>query len=128
MAEPVKRKRPYLVKGSTLRLRTQCGHLFITLNADEESELLEVLGLMGKAGGCMRAIIEGLTRMVTLALKYRVPVKEIVLELQNISCPGGLITEDGAQSCPDAIAKCLKAFLNEDKFEFYKGGKRQNGF
>jgi hypothetical protein len=111
-----------VIDGQTVRLRTQCGSLFVTLNIDNNGELLEVLGVMGKAGWCMRANIQGLTRLVTLALKYRVPVKEIVDELEDIACPSEFAAEHGVKSCPDGIARALKEFLKGNSSEMSKEG------
>lgn len=64
---------------------------------------------LGKAGSCVTAYSEALTRAISLGLKYGVPIEEYVEELKGINCPGH-VWSNGEQimSCADAIAKVLK--------------------
>ena len=102
-----KKARPVVIKGSTTRYETGCGHIYITLNY-VGGKLFEVFAKLGKSGGCAMSQLEALTRLVTLALRYDIPPEEIIKQLSQLKCPSpGL--EDGEQifSCADAIAKVL---------------------
>jgi len=106
IAEP--RSRPEFVSGTTRRIKTGCGDLFVTINRDEKGPV-EVFSRLGKAGGCASSQGEALCRMISLALSNHVPPEAIVRELRGISCnrPGW----QGGQrinSCADAIALALE--------------------
>jgi len=96
--------------GSTVRMLTGCGHLYVTVNVDDSGRPIEVFAYLGKAGSCMRCMLEGLTRVVTLSLKHGVPVGEVVNQLVELRCPRPLNfpRELRATSCVDAVARALR--------------------
>lgn len=104
-----KLERPPVTQGSTERFNTGCGYIYITPNRDKEGNLVEVFVRLGKAGSCAVALLEALTRSISLGLKYSVPIDEFIKELSGIKCPGSA-WEGGYQvlSCADAIAKALE--------------------
>lgn len=103
-----KRKRPKVVEGSTYRVNTGCGNIYITPNWDGDN-LIEVFATLGKAGGCAHAQLEAITRSISLGLKYGIPVDEYVREFRGIRCPSpGLGEGKQILSCPDAIAQMLE--------------------
>jgi len=120
-----KRKRPKVTKGETLRIETGCGHLYVTINRDDGDLPIEVFATLGKAGGCGNAQMEGLTRLLTLCLKFGVPVEDILKQLDFIRCPSrGLDEGDEVLSCPDGIALALRGSLGlpRPKIEVKRGG------
>ena len=106
MAE--KKKRPKVTQGNTHKVATGCGSIYVTPNQDEDS-FIEVFATLGKAGGCAHCQLEALTRTISLALKYSIPVEELVKELRGIGCPNQA-WDSGVRilSCPDAIAGVLE--------------------
>ena len=110
-----KKSRPKSVVGETLRLQTGCGKMYVTVNKDN-GEVIEVFTHLGKAGSCVKAQLEALTRTITLGLKYGVPVEEYIKELEGIKCPYPT-WEDGEQilSCADAISKVIKRECRNSK-------------
>jgi ribonucleoside-diphosphate reductase alpha chain len=101
--------RPDVVNGTTRKLKTGCGNLYVTLNANENGELYEAFVRVGKAGGCAASWSEALGRLVTLELRMKTPAENLVKQLRGISChqPAGL----GAAkvlSCADAVGKALQ--------------------
>lgn len=72
---------------------------------------MEVFLTLGKAGGCSSAYLEALARVISLGLKYSIPIKEFIDELKNIKCLQSCWCEgELVLSCPDAVAKVMSGF------------------
>ena len=104
---PVKRERPEVLHGETIRMQTGCGPLYVTINEDENGPF-EVFNTMGKAGGCVASQTEAIGRLVSLALRSGVSEDEIIKQLGGIRChrPFGF-GKNQVLSCSDAVAKAL---------------------
>ena len=108
------RIRPNTTIGSTRRIRTGEGTLYITINEDENG-LCEVFTTIGKAGGNAAAQSEAISRLISLSLRSGVDPNAIIKQLKGISGPNPT-WEDGRLilSTPDAIGKSLDDYLNEN--------------
>ena len=106
-----KKERPVIVSGRTIRVRSGCGNLYISINEDEKGQPIECIAVLSKSGSCARCHIESSTRAISLGLKYSVPLSEFYLELRGIRCPSPVAGEDGALSCADAIARAIQNYL-----------------
>ncbi len=107
------RARPYITRGTTQRLETGCGHLYVTINEDERG-LCEVFTQMGKSGGCTASQAEAVGRLISLALRSGIEPEAIVKQLKGIRCPSPLWQPGGmVLSCSDAVAKALERFVKE---------------
>ena len=100
-----------VLKGTTYKHRTACGTLYITINKDENGNIVEIFTNSSKNGTC-KANLNGETRMASLALRAGVKVEEVVEQLKGIHCQSCAFARakgnkiDGV-SCPDIIAKCI---------------------
>jgi len=118
--------RPTVVKGTTTKIGTGCGNLYITINEDEGSHPFEVFMQMGKAGGCAASQLEAIGRLVSLAFRSGIDVKAIVDQLRGIRCPSPSWEKGGRIfSCSDAIARAIEKHLG-DKKESNKQLKKTN--
>ena len=105
------RERPEITTGITQRIETGCGHMYVTINSDEQGPC-ELFTQMGKVGGCASAQLEALARLVSLCLRSNVQVESIVRQLKGIRCPspmwykGKIIT-----SCSDGVGTALATYL-----------------
>ncbi|MFH1269749.1 MAG: vitamin B12-dependent ribonucleotide reductase [Candidatus Omnitrophota bacterium] len=106
------RPRPEVIKGTTTKLATGCGNLYVTINSDETGAPFELFTQMGKAGGCAGSQLEATGRLVSLAFRSGVEVKSIIEQLRNIRCPSPS-WEKGQRifSCADAIARVIEKRL-----------------
>jgi len=102
------RERPDQIRGTTTRIRTGCGPLFVTVNDDERGSPFELFATLGKAGGCAAAQTEAIGRLVSLALRSGAPVDIVHSHLRGITChrPTGF-GPTRVLSCGDAIAQVV---------------------
>ena len=75
-----------MTHGSTRKIRTGCGNLYVTVNEDEEGNLFEIFNQIGKAGGCAASQSEAIGRLVSLAFRSGVEPEVVVRQLKGISC------------------------------------------
>jgi ribonucleoside-diphosphate reductase alpha chain len=103
------RPRAEIIFGSTRKMKTGCGNLYVTTNYDENARPFELFSTMGKAGGCAASQAEAISRLISFALRSGANAKEIVKQLKGISCHSTSWGKNGKiLSCSDAIAKALE--------------------
>jgi ribonucleoside-diphosphate reductase alpha chain len=109
-----KRSRPELLKGSVRRLETPLGTLYVTLTEDDKGQPFEVFMSLGKAGGALMADVEALGRLISLALRSGIPIKEIHRQLRGISSDRTLgLGLNKVMSVPDAVGIALERWMQE---------------
>jgi len=112
------RPRPNRTEGSTIKKRTGCGSLYVTINRDEEG-LFEIFTNLGKAGGCPSQS-EATARILSVALRYCIDPEILVEQLKGIRCLSTIARRKGGNddidvlSCPDAIARAIEATLGRN--------------
>lgn len=110
------RPRPEVTRGTTTKIMTGCGNLYITINEDEKGQPFEVFTQMGKAGGCAASQLEAIGRLVSLALRCGLDTRSIIEQLNGIRCPSPSWEKGGRIfSCADAIAKVIERRLLNNK-------------
>jgi len=118
----VPRRRPRQIHGITERVRTGHGNMYVTVNMDADGLPFEVFGTMGKAGGCDAALLEAVSRLVSLALRAGIEPSEVTRQLRGITCcpawDDGVLVGSG----PDAVALVLDNIINGQRSS--NGGPR----
>jgi ribonucleoside-diphosphate reductase alpha chain len=111
------RKRAKITRGTTEKITTGCGSLYVTVNSDDQG-ICEVFTTLGKAGGCAMAQLEGISRLISLALRSGIDAESVVRQLRGIRCPS-IAWENGKSvlSCADAIASVLEKHTAAAKAE-----------
>lgn len=102
-------ERPQRTDGSTTRLKSGCGWVYVTDAKGEEYK--EVFCKLGKSGTCAASFLDGMGRLITFALNFGVPREQIIRALSGIQCPlpqFDVSTQSQTLSCCDAVAKLLK--------------------
>jgi ribonucleoside-diphosphate reductase alpha chain len=126
------RARQDVIHGSTRKIRTGCGNLYVTVNEDAEGNLFEIFNQIGKAGGCAASQSEAIGRLVSLAFRSGVEPEDVIRQLKNISCHTPVWYREGKiLSCADAVAKAIEWHLREKRAKPKTGsgfeGKTSNG-
>ncbi len=111
-AERRPKERQEVTQGSTRKIRTGCGNLYVTVNEDEEGNLFEIFNQIGKAGGCAASQSEAIGRLVSLAFRSGVEPEVVIRQLKGISCHMPVWHQQGKiLSCADAIGKAVEWHL-----------------
>ncbi|MCF7792808.1 MAG: vitamin B12-dependent ribonucleotide reductase [Candidatus Cloacimonetes bacterium] len=109
------RERPDITIGTTQKIETGCGHMYVTINSDEKGAC-EIFTQMGKVGGCASAQLEAIARLTSLCLRSNVKVSSISRQLKGIRCPSPMWSNGSmVTSCADSVAKSLDKFLQLDQ-------------
>lgn len=109
------RRRPDLVTGTTRKISTGCGNLYVTVNSDEYGPF-ELFAQIGKAGGCAASQTEAIGRLISLALRAGVDPDAVARQLKGVRCPSPAWNKgDKVFSCSDGISQALAQYLKELK-------------
>ena len=110
--------------GRTWSIQTPVGTLHATINEDEEGNPYEIFFNVGKAGGDILAVAEGLGRLISLALRTtpaKLSLSKLKMIVEQISGIGGSSSVGfgvkKVRSLPDAIAKVIEDYLKEKQGE-----------
>ncbi|HUL02726.1 MAG TPA: vitamin B12-dependent ribonucleotide reductase [Gemmatimonadales bacterium] len=109
-----KRSRPDLLNGTTRRVETPLGTMYVTITQDDRGQPFEVFISLGKAGAPLMADVEAIGRLISLGLRSGIPMREIYRQLRNISSDRvmGLGTNK-VLSVPDAIGIAIEKWMQE---------------
>jgi ribonucleoside-diphosphate reductase alpha chain len=109
-----KKTRPDVLTGTTRKMRSPLGDLYVTVNEDQDGRPFEVFATLGKAGGAAMADAEALGRLISLALRSGIPLADISKQLRGISCDRAVgIGPNKVLSVPDAIGQVLELHMAE---------------
>ena len=109
-----KRSRPELLRGTTRRIETPLGTLYVTITEDDRAQPFEVFMSLGKAGGALMADVEARGRLISLALRSGIPLKEIYRQLRGISSDRVMgLGPTKVLSVPDAVGIAIERWLQE---------------
>mgnify|MGYP000622156574 CR=1 FL=1 len=109
-----KRTRPSALKGTTRRMQSPLGDLYVTINEDQNGRPFELFATLGKAGGAAMADAEAIGRLVSLSLRSGMSLTEVHTQLRGISCDRAVgFGANKVLSMPDAIAQAIEQHLNE---------------
>jgi ribonucleoside-diphosphate reductase alpha chain len=109
-----KRSRPELLRGTTRRVETPLGTMYVTITEDDRGQPFEVFMSLGKAGGALMADVEAIGRLISLALRSGVPIQQVYRQLRYISSDRvqGL-GPNKVLSVPDAIGIAIERWMQD---------------
>ncbi len=115
---PFVRERPAVLRGVTRKTVSPLGTMYVTINEDDKGRPFEVFAALGKAGGAAMADAEAIGRLISLALRSGVSIREVWQQLRGISCDRAVgFGENKVLSMPDAIAQAIERYLREKEGE-----------
>ena len=128
--KPVSRKSLGVTHGDTYCKKCACGTLYITVNRDDEGNMVECFVHTSKGGIC-QANISAVNRMISLSMRSGVKIDEIIDQLKAINCPAcSNVRAKGKQidglSCPDIISRVLQSAYDKKKSQDTKAPVVQN--
>jgi len=104
----MKLERPEVLGSFTTKVPTGFGSLYITIS-EIDNKPFEVFCTIGKSGGSIMAKAEIVGRLVSLALRSGIEVKDIVAQLIDIAGGEQMPWKDTViKSIPDALGKVLQ--------------------
>ena len=110
------------LNGSTYVKEVACGHLYITINRDENDNLVEVFIDPGKSGGCV-ANAECLGRYASACMRAGMTIDSIVDVTKGVKCSacsqakGSKIKHIDGLSCGDVVARTIQEEYNRYKHD-----------
>src|SRR3989441_688954 len=109
-----KRSRPDLLKGATRRVETPLGTMYVNITEDDKGQPFEVFISLGKAGGALMADVEAIGRLISLALRSGIPMREIYRQLRGISSDRAVgLGPHKVLSVPDAIGIAIEKWMQD---------------
>ncbi len=109
-----KRARPDTLRGITTRIETPLGTMFLNITEDDKGQPFEVFINLGKAGGAAMADAEAMGRLISLALRSGIPIREVHRQLRGIASDKAIgIGPNKVLSVPDAIGIALEKWMRE---------------
>lgn len=116
---PTKRTRPTALPSITYQMDTNlhCGKIYITITTDADGRPLELFVRFGKAGHCGAAIFDGVTKIVSYALRSGMDPQDAVKAFSGIIC------SYGRQTCLNAVAEALVEAIGPVKPKIHLPGR-----
>ena len=109
-----KRARPDTLRGTTSRLETPLGTMFVNITEDDRGQPFEVFINLGKAGGAAMADVEAIGRLISLALRSGISIQSIHRQLRGIASDRAIgLGPNKVLSVPDAIGIALESWLRQ---------------
>ncbi|MBM3205488.1 adenosylcobalamin-dependent ribonucleoside-diphosphate reductase [Candidatus Shapirobacteria bacterium] len=106
--------------GRTYGVHTPVGKLHATINDDEQGHPYEIFFNVGRAGGDILAVAEGLGRLISLTLRTtpaKFSLEKLKLIMEQLTGIGGSSSvgfgPEKVRSLPDGIAKAIQNYLEE---------------
>lgn len=111
-------ERDHVTHGTARKIPTGCGNSFIFIGRGKDGKIDDIVGKLGKSGGCASAWWEALGRLSSIALRHGASADEIRKQLSGISCHlptmyhNSPLAKPGEKppvitSCADALATAL---------------------
>ena len=90
--------------------------MFLNITEDDRGQPFEVFINLGKAGGAAMADAEAMGRLISLALRSGIPIREVHRQLRGIASDKAIgLGPNKVLSVPDAIGIALEKWMRESR-------------
>ncbi len=116
---PNEEERPFMLNGTTIKMPTSQGNMYLTVNKNQEGAIKEVFIDMGRSGEMEKSFTEALGRIISIYLQIGGDINRVIRTLKGIK-GGSSLWFNGIQifSVPDGIAKAIELTLkNRDPYK-----------
>lgn len=105
---PMQSETKRVLPSTRYKVQSGCGELYIHV-AEDNGKIREVFVECGGSGGCA-ANNNAIGRLISLGLKYNVPINAIIRQLKKVKCDACLKNGSRAEgkSCADIIGRVLE--------------------
>ena len=124
---PAPRPRPRVMHGVTVLVRTGHGNMYTTINNDQDGYPFELFTQVGKAGGCDSAMLEAISRLISMGLRAGLEPSEITGQLRGITCCPAWDEGVLIRSIPDGVAYALSQHIGESRAQVDGQDRTDNG-
>src|SRR5437899_7663653 len=88
--------------------------MYVSATEDDKGQPFEVFISLGKAGGALMADVEAIGRLISLALRSGIPLREVYRQLRGISSDRVVgLGPNKVLSVPDAIGIAIEKWMQE---------------
>ena len=106
------RSRPDALRGTTYRMDSPLGTMYVNITEDDRGQPFEVFVSLGKAGAPLMADVEAIGRLISLALRAGVPIRDVRRQLRGISSDRAVgLGPNKVLSVPDAIGIAIERWI-----------------
>lgn len=106
--------RPKSLTGTTKKLSTGYGDLFVTINEVDEGQPFEVFANIGKSGAYTESFTESTARLISLCLRCGIEPEDVIEQIEGIRSPKVSWDKgDQVYSVPDGIALAMRRYIDE---------------
>jgi hypothetical protein len=105
MGGSMKLPRPQALPSVTYKMPHNCGVIYVTITTDSDGRPLEIFVRFGRAGSCGAAIFDGVTKIVSYALRSGMDPADAVKAFAGIICC------KGQHTCLNAVSEALSDVL-----------------
>jgi ribonucleoside-diphosphate reductase alpha chain len=116
--ESIEYKSPQVADSTRYRIPTGYGNLLVHVTENDNGDIVEVVGQIGKSGGIMNSTIEAVGRLTSKSLQHGLPPEEIVSQLKNIRSPEiAWYKGNTVNSIPEGFSIALEEHLESGNTE-----------
>src|SRR2546422_4236244 len=88
--------------------------MYVNITEDDKGQPFEVFISLGKAGGALMADVEAIGRLISLALRSGIPLREVYRQLRGISSDRVVgLGPNKVMSVPDAIGIAIEKWMQD---------------
>src|SRR2546422_4179279 len=105
---------PYTTLFRSRRVETPLGTMYVNITEDDKGQPFEVFISLGKAGAPLMADVEAIGRLISLALRAGVPLRDVHRQLRGISSDRAVgLGPNKVLSVPDAIGIAIERWMQD---------------